>query len=87
MRKQNVKLPRKQKHYLLEIIKAIKSSSEALIQKEDGECLHDLRVAVRKLSSPNSLFETGSNSEGKVFASKEYCRHLFEGLKKRLAML
>lgn len=57
MRKENAKLLKKQKRYLLEIIKSIKSNSEALMRGEDGECLHDLRVAVRKLSSLTSLFE------------------------------
>lgn len=57
MRKENAGLLKKQKRYLLEIIKAIKTNSEMLMRGEEGECLHDLRVAIRKLSSLNSLFE------------------------------
>lgn len=58
MKQGDNKLPRAKKRYVVGIIKAVRDNTAALLALKDGEHLHDLRVAIRRLQAINALFET-----------------------------
>lgn len=57
MKSDDKKLLRAKKRYVVGIIKAIRDNTAALLALKDGEHLHDLRVAIRRLQAINELFE------------------------------